>query len=98
MYDISCFGGIKSIFHSWNKSILVRVHSPFYLLLSLVCELFVRIFVFCVHKEYWSVVSFAWLWYCVILPHKTYFLRVCVALVLFLFLTQFKFISKAIWP
>ena len=43
------------MFHSWDKSILVIVYIPFYLLLDLVCKSLVKDFCVCVHKEYWSV-------------------------------------------
>ena len=48
---------VKSTLHSWEKSHLVMVYSPFYLLLDFLCLHFVKFCAYTYHG-YWSVVFF----------------------------------------
>lgn len=67
MNYIHCFLNFKQTLHSWDKSHLVVVYNPLYVLLVFIEDFYVYI-----HKRYWSVVFFffpsscnvfIWFWY-----------------------------------
>ena len=54
------FQMLKPTMHSWDKSNLIVVYNPFYMLLDTVCQDFLEDFGIYVYKRHWSVVFFSW--------------------------------------
>ena len=68
MYHIDWFAYIELSLRFWNKSNLIMVYDPFYMLLDFVCEYFFENFYIYIHQRYWHIIfffciNFVWLWY-----------------------------------
>lgn len=67
VYYIDRFGDVKLIFHSWDKSHLVRFYNPlfklFFIFLGLDFSFFFKFLTY-IHKEYWFAVLFCCIYFC----------------------------------
>ena len=68
VYHVNWFVDIESSLHPWDKSFLIMVYDPFYVLLNSVCWYFVEDFCIYVCQGYWPVIFFfssvfVWFWY-----------------------------------
>lgn len=60
VYYICWFLYVKLTLHSWDKSHLIMVYNPFYILLASVCQYFKEDFYVYIHKTYWSTGLIEW--------------------------------------